>query len=154
MGVIKQHKVTPAVLPAALCAASRKRSRKPRIFSNVKSTLEGGPLLGIARPTWLKVVESERRIAWMTEMLRKKLIVKDLEAVASNMNEKLRTDLMRMREEERSVLLGLMKVKLKDERKYLFTLKRKKEDMRKSIRDEVGGKNRKLKTMMKKLKKV
>jgi len=33
MGVIKQPKIAPAVLPAALCAASRKKSRKSRIFS-------------------------------------------------------------------------------------------------------------------------
>ena len=34
MGVIKQQKIAPAVLPAALCAAGkRKRSRKSRIFS-------------------------------------------------------------------------------------------------------------------------
>ena len=39
MGVIKQHKVTPAVFPAALCAASRKKSRKSRIFSNATMML-------------------------------------------------------------------------------------------------------------------
>ena len=40
MGVIKQHKVTPAVLPAALYAASRKKSRKSRIFRELLKKLE------------------------------------------------------------------------------------------------------------------
>ena len=33
MDTINHPKIDPAVLPAAHCAASRKKSRKPRIFS-------------------------------------------------------------------------------------------------------------------------
>ena len=109
---LQQLSQDPAIPNVAHSATSRKRTRNSRLFSYIESTQKGGPLLGIARPIWLKVTESERRIAWMCEMLRKKLIVKDIENFVNTLNEKLRTDSMRVKEEEREVALGLMKVKL------------------------------------------
>ena len=49
------------------------------IVSN-ETTLRRGSLLGTARPIWIKVTESECRIAWLRQMISKRLIVRDLEA--------------------------------------------------------------------------
>ena len=53
-------------------------------------TPEGGKLLGVVRPIWIKVAESECRINWFKKMIGKGLIVRDLDAFASTTREKLR----------------------------------------------------------------
>ena len=114
----------------------------------VNHTLQGGPLLGIVKPIWIKVTESEQRVAWMLDMIRKGLVVRDLDVLANNLNEKLRTDEMKVKEEERAVLLDVMRIKLRDERRNLEKLKRKREDMRMAVKKEIG-KSRKFETLMK-----
>ena len=41
-------------------------------------TLEGGPLLGILRPVWLKTTESEERLRWFRQMIGRDLLVRDV----------------------------------------------------------------------------
>ena len=47
-------------------------------------------------------------------MIDRELVVRDLEAYAKNISAKLRSDEYRVKEEERVVLMCIMKLKLKD----------------------------------------
>ena len=76
-----------------------------------KPTSWEGPLLSVMRPTWVKVMESEQRIAWLQRMVDRKLCVKDLEAYVKLQHEQLRSENMKVKEEEREIILELMKVK-------------------------------------------
>ena len=116
-----------------------------------KETPLRGELLGIVRPVWRKVVESECRLAWLNEMVRENLIVRDIQSYAKSVSASLRSEEMIMKEEERKVLSELMKVKLKDERKHLETVKRIKELARNWIK-RIIGKYRKYESIMKCLK--
>ena len=125
----QEQSLCSTVSPVAPGATNRTQPSKAR-FPLVNNTLQGGPLLGIVKPIWTKVTESEQRIAWMLDMIRKGLVVRDLDVLANNLNEKLRTDEMKVKEEERAVLLNVMRIKLRDERRNLEKLKRKREEMR------------------------
>ena len=107
-------------LTAAHSAASRTLKGKQFIVdskgsTSMEPTSWEGPLLSVMRPTWVKVMESEQRIAWLHKIVEKKLCVKDLEAYIKLQHEQLRSENMKVKEEERAILLELMKVKLKDE---------------------------------------
>ena len=54
------------------------------ISCNHATTLRGGNELGTMRPHWLRVTESEQRIAWLKTMGRKELVVRDLESYAKS----------------------------------------------------------------------
>ena len=86
----------------------------------------------------MKVVESEQRIAWLTKMVRKRLCVRDLEAFVKIEHGKLRSEEMMMREEERLIILGLMKLKLRDEVKNLRCLRVERDRMRSQMRKLMG----------------
>ena len=62
---------------SALCAESTYNT----ILLKLKNTpsIEGGIVLGIIKLIWKKAMESELRIAWLKDMLDKKLVVRDLE---------------------------------------------------------------------------
>ena len=147
MGHIKT-KYGPSVPDVALCATSN--NIKPMLSTT--TTLRRGELLGIVRPTWIKVTESEQRLSWLKNMERKKLIVRDIESYAKSVSNKLRSDELKYREEERSVLLGLMSLKVKDEKLNLRKLQRLKENRKEEILKEVG-KTRQYDTLMRKLRK-
>ena len=66
-------------------------------------TVRTGNLLGIMRPLWIKVCESEQRIAWLTKMIGKRLVVRNLEAFAKAIGEQLRSEEYKFKEEERHV---------------------------------------------------
>ena len=74
----------------------------PDIIRNYSSNR--GQLLGIIRPAWRKVLESETRLDWLERMVKKKLIVRDIEAYAKAQGEMLRSEEMRMKEEERDLV--------------------------------------------------
>ena len=74
-----------------------------------------GSLLGKARPAWFRVVESEQRMAWLKSMIRKRLLVRDIESFLKSQEVKIRSEEEKIRNSERDILLGLMEVKLKDE---------------------------------------
>ena len=50
-----------------------------------------GQLLGVIRPLWFKVTESEQRVSWLAKMLRKELCVNEIEAYIDSEHEKLRS---------------------------------------------------------------
>ena len=116
------------------------------------TTLRRGSLLGIVRPTWIKITESEQRLAWLQSMERKRLIVRDIESYAKSVSTKLRSDELRYREEERDILLGLMTLKVKDEKLNLRNLNKKNEEEKRKIIKEVGN-SRQYITLMRKLRK-
>ena len=76
-------------------------------------------MLGIIRPYWMKVAEAEQRLAWLQTMIRRELVVRDLESFARNINEQLRSEELKYRDEERFLLMGIMRPKLRDEKMNL-----------------------------------
>ena len=95
----------PAVLPNAHSALINNTRDEFDLSSSFQSppsdlTQLRGQLIGIARPIWSKVVESETRLAWLHDMVRYKLIVRDIEAFAQNISDCLRTQEMILKEEE------------------------------------------------------
>ena len=135
---------TPAVLPnahSALINNSRDEfdylnSFPPLSVSDI--TQLRGQLIGIARPIWSKVVESETRLAWLHDMVRSELVVRNLEAYAQSISACLRTEEMISKEEERKVMMEVMRLKLEDERKHLDRVRRNREKVRKWIGEKVG----------------
>ena len=122
----------PIVSPAALSAVTSTIIEDSSLhFDSSKKTPERGQLIGIIRPIWTKVTESECRLTWLHEMVRQNLIVRDIESYAKSLIECLRPEEIRYRAEEKKVLLGLMKVKLKDETKHLEMVQRVRERVRK-----------------------
>ena len=115
-----------------------------------EDTPEGGKLLGVVRPIWIKVAESECRINWFRKMIGKGLIVRDLEAFASTTRDKLRSEEMKIKEEERGILRDLMLLKYKDEKRYLDKIRKDKDSIRSWIMMKIG-KSRKSANLMRKL---
>ena len=151
--------VSPSVLPSAQSADSTRlieRDNSNELSSSLvlsdEDTLRRGNVLSIGRPYWLRVTESEMRLAWLKTMVRKELVVRDLDSYAKSISIKLRSEEYRMREEERKILLGIMTLKLKDEKKYLASIIRKKEEMKRKIMGYVG-RNRKYNTLLNRLRK-
>ena len=134
---------------AALCAASN-IERSYSLLDNDVTSMKG-PLLGIVKPSWTKVAESECRLAWLKTMLKRKLCVRDIEAYGKSISEKLRTDEMKVREEERPILLDLMLVKIRDEKRNLRILMGIREEVRNWLNVELGC--RKFDTLIRRLKK-
>ena len=95
-------------------------------------------MLGILRPYWLRLKESEARLEWLKTLVKLELVVRDIEAYARAVSDQLRSEEMKFKEQERSVLLGLMKVKLRDEHINLRELQRKKCLVRVRLRESVG----------------
>ena len=88
-----------------------------------KHSGDRGQLLGIIRPAWRKVQESECRLNWLDKMVRRKLVVRDIESFARIQGEMLRSEELKVQEKERDILFGLMLLKLKDEKRNLIALR-------------------------------
>ena len=89
-------------------------SKIHQIKCKVIETPEGASLLGILEPVWTKTAESEVRIAWLTEMLDRRLVVRDMEIFGMNTLEKLRSESAIEEEMSRDVLVELMRIKSLD----------------------------------------
>ena len=90
--------------------------------SSEHSAKARGNMLGRARPVWFRVLESEQRMNWLKNMVRKRLLVRDIESFLKSQEVKLRSEEEKVRDEERDILLGLMTIKLKDDRKKLTSV--------------------------------
>ena len=82
-------------------------------------------------------------------MLGKKLLVRDLDAYASKVEDKLRSEDVRIKEDEKLIFLQLMELKLRDEIQCLRKLRQKKEEKRRWMKGEVGI--RQLESILRKL---
>ena len=102
-----------------------------------------GKLLGKVKPKWIKVIESEQRMQWLKSMIRKKLLVRDIEAFLKTQGDKLRSGERNIREEERDILMGMMNIKLKDEKKNYRKLKKEKEEVRAWLKNECRNNSKK-----------
>ena len=63
----KKNYVVQSVPPEALCASnySSPKRKLSSILSTDSPTLRRGYMLGIVKPVWLKVLESELRQKWL-----------------------------------------------------------------------------------------
>ena len=131
---VQRPKTSVYVPLSALSVDSRILDIKLKILS----TPERGNILGILKPTWTKTLESEMRLAWLKEMMDKKLVVRNLDHLGHNLEENLRMESSREEELSREILLELMRVKYIDERRNLRENKRIRETMRDWIRKREG----------------
>ena len=112
-----------------------------------------GNMLGRARPIWMKVCESEQRMNWLKNMIRKRLLVRDIESFLKSQEVKLRSEEEKIVKEERDILLGLMNIKLRDEKRNYRRLVRQREDMRKMLKKECDSNSKKYLTIIRKIRK-
>ena len=105
-------------------------------------TSREGPLLGVVRPAWIKVTESEQRVTWLNKMVKRGLCVNDIEAYIKCEHEKLRSEKFIVRECERDIMINLMNLKLKDEKRNLVEKRGIREQLRKWLKRELGGSRR------------
>ena len=129
MGKERPDSQQSPIVAHGAASKTRNNSHKLRFIPISKSSEnyshKRGDLLGEMRPVWIKAKESECRVNWLRTMVRLELVVRDIEAYARSVCEKLRSDELKFKEEERKVLLGIMKLKLKDENINLRGLKKK-----------------------------
>ena len=94
-----------AALNVALGAANGDIGNQIFDFSDHSGchTSKKGHPLGVARQVWMEVLESEMRIAWMTKMVRKGLCVRDLETFAKAEHGKMRSENLKLKEDERQI---------------------------------------------------
>ena len=83
----KTNRKHPPVSISALSAVSKDLDKDLLIQNRDCSdttTLRRGKLLDTGKPIWLKVQESENRLAWLSEMIRKDLVVRDINSYAKS----------------------------------------------------------------------
>ena len=102
--------------PSALKSSIGKFSFNFSKLESLSDTPVRGQLLGIVRPLWVKAKQSECRAVWLEQMVRQNLVVRNVQSYAESIRECFRSDEMNMKGDEKNVLLGLMKLKLKDEK--------------------------------------
>ena len=122
-------------VPASALSAD---SKVGNIALKIKDTPLGGDLLGIIKPTWMKAMESETRIAWLKDMIERNLVVRDIESFGKSSNEKLRAESSRNEELGRDALMELMRVKFIDEKRYYRECKKTRENVRNMVRQKLG----------------
>ena len=120
---------------SALSADSKINSIRSKID---ETPVEGGKLLGIIEPIWVKAAESEVRIAWLGEMLDRGLVSRDIEIFGRNTIDKLRSESALEDEMGRDSLMELMRVKWMDEKRYYREYKKIREKVRDWTRCKIG----------------
>ena len=93
------------VVPSEALSVSNNKCTKVQFSANsTKSiTLRRGSLLGITRPVWQKVLESELRQKWLEEMIKKDLVVRDIDSYAKSVSTMLRSEELKFQEKEREI---------------------------------------------------
>ena len=130
----------------ALCAIDRIEKLKLKI----KDTPGGGNLLGILQPVWYKAIESDMRLEWIEEMLRRGIVVREIQSFGENITNQLRAESSKEEELGREALIGLMKVKHRDEKRHHHECIRVKEQVKDWLRKQFG--RGRVKTVLEKLK--
>ena len=103
----------------------------------LKDTPEGGKFIGVIQPIWNKALESDKRLLWLKDMLKKGLVVRDIESFREKINDKLRTESSREEEIGRETLTEMMRVKCTDEKRYNRECIRTREEVKDWIRNQV-----------------
>ena len=107
---------SPGMPASVLSTESAILEAKLKINSTPDSN--GGSVLGILKPLWLKALESEMRISFLKKMLERDLVLRDILKFGQIIEEKLRTESSRNEELGRKYLIELMRVKLTDEKRF------------------------------------
>ena len=127
-------------------------SADSRIYDTLcklKDTPKGGETIGVIQPIWNKAIESDMRLAWMRDMLKKGLVVRDIESFGEKVNEKLRTESSREEEIGRDTLIEMMRVKCIDEKRYNRECVKAREEVKNWIRSRTS--RRRFRTIMEKM---
>ena len=134
-GDLVEHQNLVSLMPdIALCAIDRIE----KIKFKIKDTPGGGNLLGILQPVWYKAVESDMRLEWIEEMLRRGIVVREIQSFGENISNQLRAESSKEEELGREALISLMKVKHKDERRHHHECIRVKEQIKDWLKREFG----------------
>jgi len=56
------------------------------------ATPEGGNLVGVLRPIWIKAVESDMRLRWLRDMLGRGDVVREIQNFGDNLQSQLRVE--------------------------------------------------------------
>ena len=99
---------------------------------------EGGSVLGILKPLWLRALESAMRISFMKKMLERDIVLRDILKFGQIREEKLRTESSRDEELGRKYQVELMRVKLTDEKRFYRESKKIRETIRDFVRLKFG----------------
>ena len=97
----RQDQPTLSQVPDSTCKVE---DRISKLQLRITDTPSGGSLTGILQPIWNKAVESDMRLSWLQEMLRKDLVVREIQSFGGNLKDKLRAESSREEEMERSSL--------------------------------------------------
>ena len=119
----------------------------------IRSTpANGGTVLGIMKPVWLKALESEVRVRWLRDMLDRDIILRDVLQFGRIIEEKLRVESSKENEIGRQSLLEIMRIKYMDEKRNLRECKQLREALRDFVRREKG--RRQYNHVMEKIKQI
>ena len=116
----------------------------------ITATPEGGRLLGVLQPIWMKAIESDMRLKWLGEMLRRDICVREIQNFGENITNQLRAASSKEEEISREALMSLMEVKHKDERRHYRECIKIRECIRDWVRKQFG--RGRVKTLFSKLK--
>ena len=103
---------------------------------------EGGKGQDLVRDKWRKLVECQERVKFWNKMLEWGVGVREIEHLCEDIRRKFRSELMQKGGCEREVIMSVMKLKLKDERRHERELKRDKEKCREDLRKEINCKKK------------
>ena len=142
----KQQNPESLMPDSALCAEHRVNTA----ILKIKATPGGGYLLGILQPIWMKAVESDMLLKWLGEMLRRGLLVRELEYFGTNIKSQLRAESYKEDDVSRDSLLSLMRIKHRDERRHHRECIHVKEQIKDWLREKYG--RGRIKTVLEKLK--
>ena len=96
-----RKQVVPTITQSVISNCKAGSNSRLTTSVNQSTTLREGSMLGIARPIWMKVVQSEQCLAWLKVMVKKTLVVRDLESYLKQISVKLRSDEVGIKDNER-----------------------------------------------------
>ena len=83
----------------------------------------GGMRQNVVRNLWKKLIECEERLTFWKRMIEWGVGVRELEHIGEDIKEKFRSENMRENKSEREVIMLIMSLKMRDERKHQKELK-------------------------------
>ena len=90
------------------------------------------------RDYWRKLVDSEERLNFFKKMVSWDLLVREIEHFGDDLNNELRSEKMRGARSEKEVVRLIMKIKLKDERRYQRETRQERKCCRDKLEKEVN----------------
>ena len=91
------------------------------------------------RNIWKKQIECEERVKFWRSMINCGAGVRELESIGENIKEKFRSVEMKNGGRERDVVMLVMSLRLKDEKKHQIELKKKRNTEKEKMKEELGS---------------